>query len=71
MLCSAKRDMPAALESYRTALAIGERAAKTDPKNGRWQRNLAISHTKIGDVLLKESKFPDALTSYETAEAIL
>ena len=52
-----QKDVSAALESYRNALAIGERVAKADAKNNRWQRNLAISYTKVGDALLKQANF--------------
>ena len=36
--------------SYRAALAIRERLAGADPGNAEWQRDLSVSHDKIGDV---------------------
>ena len=42
---------PAALDSYKAALAIRDRLAKADPGNAGWQRDLSVSHDKIGDVL--------------------
>ena len=40
----AQGNLPGALESYRAALAIGERLAKADPGNAGWQRDLSVSH---------------------------
>ena len=46
----AQGDLPAALTSYQASLAIAERLAKPDPGNAGWQRDLSVSHDKIGDV---------------------
>ena len=39
-----------ALTSYRASLAIADRPAKADQGNAGWQRDLSLSHIKIGDV---------------------
>ena len=38
--------------AYRRSLAIRETLAAADPGNTQWQRDLSISHIKIGDVLV-------------------
>ena len=35
--------------AYRAGLAIAERLAALDPSNADWQRDLSVSHDKIGD----------------------
>ena len=49
--CSAQGDLSAALSAYRASLAIRERLAAADPGNAGWQRDLSVSHGKLGDVL--------------------
>ena len=46
----AQGDLPGALSAYEAALAIAERLAAADPGNANWQRDLAVSHNKLGDV---------------------
>jgi len=46
----AQGDLATALTSYRASLAIRERLAKADPGNAGWQRDLSVSHERIGDV---------------------
>ena len=75
----AQGDLPGAMESYRASLAIRERLAKSDPGSagGRgsattlgWQRDLSVSHEKIGDVLVAQGDLPGALESYRARHAI-
>ena len=66
----AQGDLPAALTSYQASLAIGERLAKADPGNAGWQRDLSVSHNKIGDVQVAQGDLPAALTSYQASLAI-
>ena len=61
---------PAALTSYRASLAIAERLAKADPGNAGWQRDLSVSHNKIGDVQMAQGDLAGALTSYRASLAI-
>jgi len=41
-----------------------------DPDNSQWQRDLAVSHNKIGDTLLSQGDQPEALTAYRASLAI-
>ena len=66
----AQGDLPAALTSYRASLAIPERLAKADPGNADWQRDLSVSHDRIGDVQVAQGDLPAALTSYRASLAI-
>jgi hypothetical protein len=45
----AQGDLPAALTSYRAALALHERLAKADPANAAWQRDLVVSYVKLAE----------------------
>ena len=49
---SAQGDLAGGAASYRASLAICERLAAADPGNAGWQRDLSVSHNKIGDVLV-------------------
>ena len=51
-------------------LAIAERLAKADPGNAGWQRDLSVSHNKIGDVQREQGDLAAALTSYRASLAI-
>ena len=42
------------LAAYRKSLAIAETLARRDPANTEWQRDLSVSHNKIGDVLVAQ-----------------
>jgi tetratricopeptide (TPR) repeat protein len=60
----------AALASYRASHAIFEALARQDPGNAGWQRDLSVSHEKIGDVLVAEGQREAALASYRASHAI-
>jgi hypothetical protein len=47
-----------------------DRLAKADPGNAGWQRDLSVSHDKIGDVQFKQGDLTAALTSYQASLAI-
>ena len=66
----AQGDLTAALENYRADMAIAERLAASDPSNAGWQRELSISHNKIGDVLMSQGDLTAALENYRAAMAI-
>ena len=59
-----------ALAAYQASLAIAERLAKADADNTEWQRDLSVSHDKIGDVLGAQGKLADALAAFQAALAI-
>ena len=63
-------NLTAALESYQASLAIRERLARADPGNAGWQRDLSVSHEKIGDVLRAQGNLTAALESYQASLAI-
>ena len=65
-----ERDLPAALQSFQTALAIRSRLATADPSNAQWQRDLSVSHNKIGDLLVELGNFQVALVAFKTSLAI-
>ena len=44
--------------------AIAQGLAKSDPGNAGWQRDLFVSHIKIGDVLRAQGNLPAALDAY-------
>jgi len=62
--------LAAAPTSYQASLAIRERLAKADPGNAGWQRDLSVSHNKIGDVQREQGDLAAALTSYRASLAI-
>ena len=51
-------------------MAIAERLAEADPNNAGWQRDLSVSHNKIGDVLVDQGDLSGALDSYRPSMAI-
>jgi tetratricopeptide (TPR) repeat protein len=59
-----------ALTAYQKSLAIREKLAAADPGNSDWQRDLSISHNKIGDVLVGAGRREEALAAYHKALAI-
>ena len=60
----AQGNLPEALKSFREALAIRERLARTDPGNADWQHDLAVAHEKIGEVMMAQGNLPQALKSF-------
>ena len=66
----AQGDGPGALAAYRKSLAIGEALAARDAANTEWQRDLSVSHEKIGDVLVAQGDGPGALAAYRKSLAI-
>jgi hypothetical protein len=44
--------------------------ARADPGNAGWQRDLSVSHIKIGDVLRAQGNLTAALESYQADLAI-
>ena len=54
----------------RDGLAISDRLAKSDPGNAGWQRDLSVSHNKVGDVQVAQGDLAGALQSYRDSLAI-
>ena len=59
-----------ALKSFRDGLAIMERLVKNDPRNPGWQRDLAVSHSKIAEVQRAQGDLSAAVISYQASLAI-
>jgi len=49
---------------------IISRLAEADPDNAGWQRDLSVSHNKIGDVRVEQGDLSGALESYRASMAI-
>ena len=56
---------------YRISLALAERLANADPANSAWQRELALSHGRIGMVLARQGSQRDAVMVLKQGHAIL
>lgn len=63
-------NLPPALASYQSSLAIAEDLVRIDPSNVRWQRDLSIAYEGIGDVQVAQGNLTAALTSYRASLAI-
>ncbi|MEM9567543.1 MAG: TIR domain-containing protein [Cyanobacteria bacterium P01_E01_bin.34] len=61
----AQGDGPGALAAYQEGMKIREALAQRDPDNTEWQRDLSISHEKIGNVLVAQGDGPGALAAYQ------
>ena len=57
--------MSASLAPMEQATVAFERLAAADPGNAAWQRDLAVSHIKLGDVRRAQGDLPGALREYE------
>jgi hypothetical protein len=49
------------------AVACGRRLAASDPGNAGWQRDLSVSHNKLGDVQSAQGDLTAALASYRAS----
>ena len=67
----AQGDLTAALEAYRTSLAIFERRAAHDAGNAGRQRDLSAIQEKLGDVPAEQGNVAAALEEYCASLAIL
>lgn len=54
-------DLAGALKAYRESLAVRQRLAAADPSNAGWQRDLSYSFTLIGQVLMRQEQWREAL----------
>ncbi len=55
---------------YDRAMALARSLAAKDPANTEWQRDLSVSHNKIGDVLRSQGDGPGALEAYRAGLGI-
>jgi tetratricopeptide (TPR) repeat protein len=63
-------DLNGALTAYRAGMAIAERLAASDRDNAGWQRDLSVSHERIGDVLQRQGDLNGALAAYRAGMTI-
>jgi hypothetical protein len=66
----AQGDGAGALAAYQAGLTIREGLAKRDPANTQWQRDLFVSKSKIGDVLVAQGDGAGALAAYQAGLTI-
>ena len=59
--------MDGALSAYQASLDIAERLARADPSNAGWQRDLSVSHEKIGDLRQARGDLDGALSAYQAS----
>ncbi|MBS0155338.1 MAG: DUF4062 domain-containing protein [Nitrospira sp.] len=59
-----------AQHDYEEAHRIAQRLTNADPANTEWQRDLSVSHDRIGNVLVSQGDLPAALTAYRASLAI-
>jgi tetratricopeptide (TPR) repeat protein len=62
-------DLTAAQTAFTAARQLAEQLAR-HPVNAEWQRDLSVSHNKIGDVLVAQGDGPGALAAYRKGLAI-
>jgi tetratricopeptide (TPR) repeat protein len=55
---------------FRESLAIRERLAMTDPSNARWQRDLKVAYTNVGELLQAQHEFASAVEAYRAILAL-
>jgi tetratricopeptide (TPR) repeat protein len=58
------------LDAYQQSLAIAKSLAEQDKSNSGWQRDLAVSYSKVGNVLEAQGKLQEALDAYQEDLAI-
>jgi hypothetical protein len=60
-------DLTAARTAHQASLDIAARLATTDPANTEWQRDLSVSHEKLGDVARAAGDLAAARAAYQAA----
>jgi tetratricopeptide (TPR) repeat protein len=61
----------AALTTYQASLKAMERLAQSDPGNAPWQRELAVSDERMGDIEQAQGDLAAALRSYQASLGIM
>ena len=62
---AAEGALPDALAAYKASLA--ERLAKADPGNAGWQRDVATSNERLGDIYARQENAGEARQAFERA----
>jgi hypothetical protein len=60
-----------ALAAYQARLAIAERLAKSDPGNAGWQRDLAVSYSKLAEMSRRSNEPDKALAALRQGQVIM
>jgi hypothetical protein len=60
-------DLPAATRQLHAIHQQIQARAAADPANTGWQRDLSVSHDKLGDVAVATGDLPAARTAYQTS----
>jgi len=60
-------DLAAARDHYQAGLDIRERLAAADPTNAGWQRDLSVSHERLGDVAVDAGDLAVARDHYQVS----
>lgn len=63
-------NLASALPDVQAAIVMGKQLAQQDTTNTQWQRDLSVSHNKIGDIFLAQGNLDDALSAYRDSLAI-
>jgi len=66
----AQGDLAGALLAYRDSMTIRARLAAADPANFNWQRDLSVSHERIGDILAALGDLAGAVAAYRARHEI-
>jgi tetratricopeptide (TPR) repeat protein len=66
----AKGQLEEAAAAFGEALAINRRLAERDPNNADWQRDLAVTHGRVGGVLLAQGQLEEAAAAVGEYRAI-
>jgi hypothetical protein len=70
MVLQDQGNLPEALTSFQRYNEFMEDLAKAAPGNAGWQRDLSVSHNRIGDVLRARGNLPAALEAFQASLAI-
>ncbi|MES2938123.1 MAG: hypothetical protein V4864_10595 [Pseudomonadota bacterium] len=59
-----------ALASFEAGMVIAQKLAAGDPGNSEWQRNLSVSHIRIGNAQVAQGDLGAAMASYKASMVI-
>ena len=66
-MAAAAGDLAAARDHYQAALDIRTKLAAADPANTEWQRDLSISHDRLGNMAAAAGDLAAARDHYQAA----
>ena len=58
------------MSDYQASLSIAQKLAEQDPNNAEWQRDLSVSHDRVGDVRVARGDRAGGLESYQASLSI-